>query len=217
VCREKDSAINDIKREYIKLAEEIESVSKFLEILQGHLQSVNTSTENGVVEIIQAFGSIRDKNSELLTKLNDDKDKALSYSHKNKEQLDHSREIIGKVKSFLKDRTKQIVEDTKKVESVVVEVRKLTKFTRFIQDVADQTNLLALNASVEAAHAGNAGRGFRVIAKRIRDLSVQISTSVKEIETQFLYIIDHVEKNISSIVESSHTSEERRQMEEIAD
>ncbi|RKX89529.1 MAG: hypothetical protein DRP59_10940 [Spirochaetes bacterium] len=212
----KDQELNRIRRTCTVVSDELVSVSRFMEIMRGHLQTANDNTEEGVMGIITALENIRDSSSGLLEKLKTDKDMALSFSHKNKEHLEQNAELIGRVKEFMTQRTKQILEDTKKVETVVDEVRKLTSFTHFIQDVADQTNLLAFNASVEAAHAGNAGRGFRVIAKRIRDLSNQISTHIKEIEKQFTYITEHIETNISTIVETSRTAEERRQMEEIA-
>ncbi len=212
----KEIELTGMKHVCRTVAEELTGVSQFMEIMRGHLHAVNSNTEEGITGIILALENIKDSSSNLLEKLNTDKDKALSFSHKNREHLKHNAEVIGSVRKFMEKRTKQIIEDTKKVETVVDEVRKLTSFTRFIQDVADQTNLLALNASVEAAHAGEAGRGFRVIAKRIRDLSNQITNSVKEIENQFAYITDQVENNISTIVETSRTEEERRQMEEIA-
>jgi len=59
----------------------------------------------------------------------------------------------------------------------------------FVEDVAERTNLLGLNASIEAAHAGNHGRGFAIVAGQIRNLSLEagnssrvISTALKETE-----------------------------------
>ena len=66
------------------------------------------------------------------------------------------------------------IEESKKAERIL-------DLTRDIMEIADQTNLLALNASIEAAHAGDAGRGFAIVADEINKLSVMTSTTASEI------------------------------------
>lgn len=86
--------------------------------------------------------------------------------------------------------------------------------TRIITEIAEQTNMLALNATIQAASAGKAGKGFAVIAKEIKDLAIQSAESSADIaariqavqaETQnAIEIITNVAKTIKSIHQATH-------------
>jgi len=60
----------------------------------------------------------------------------------------------------------------------------INKITDAIEDISEQINLLALNATIEAARAGEAGKGFAVVASEIKELAIQTSASVNEINIQ---------------------------------
>lgn len=70
------------------------------------------------------------------------------------------------------------------IGELAVSAARINDITRIIQQIAEQTNLLALNATIEAARAGDAGRGFSVVATEVKSLAAQTATATEQIGAQ---------------------------------
>jgi methyl-accepting chemotaxis protein len=86
---------------------------------------------------------------------------------------------------------RQTVASLAKLSEAGAEIRSIVEV---ISNVAEQTQLLSLNAAIEAAHAGNSGRGFSVVAGEIRKLSEQTGRQVAQINTQVDLIVQELDR-----------------------
>lgn len=151
------------------LTENSVEISDSSEAVKNHAEQMKASVEKQnayIGETSEALNSI----SGNLSNLNTIAEQRSSNMKKMMETLDSEKNLIRK-----------IVEEVKLVQE---SSDGIAGFVKTVDSIAEQTGLLAMNASIEAAHAGERGKGFSVIAQEIRKLSEQTTRNAKQISEE---------------------------------
>ncbi|WP_320169101.1 Cache 3/Cache 2 fusion domain-containing protein [Maridesulfovibrio sp.] len=127
-----------------------------------------------------------------------------------REKAVEGQDLVGKVVNSIKALEANSEELRGSMEELGAQTDSIGQVMNVITDIADQTNLLALNAAIEAARAGEAGRGFAVVADEVRKLAEKTMDATKEVGQAITSIQNSTKANISatetaveSIVEST--------------
>ncbi|MGN1281554.1 MAG: methyl-accepting chemotaxis protein [Succinivibrio sp.] len=117
---------------------------------------------------------------------------------------EHGVNEVDSVINAIRNQAERTQNDAHQIAALVQQANKIGSIVQTIEDIASQTNLLALNAAIEAARAGEAGKGFAVVADEVRALASRSSASTQEI-TKMVYQIQSDANNANESMTNTLT------------
>ena len=104
-----------------------------------------------------------------------------------------SKENVDNIVGSISNNVSQMATLSESIQKIQDSTRQITNIITVIKDIADQTNLLALNAAIEAARAGEQGRGFAVVADEVRKLAEKVAKATQDV----VGLINETENRVS--------------------
>ncbi len=186
-----NNIINLTKRECTRLQSEMRQLQQ----VSHSIAQTSSDIQNQAVTVAAASDEMVSTTSDIARNC----ETAANGSNICKDITTEGLTMVGRAVENIRQQADHTKDNATKIESLAKQTHEIGSIVSTIDDIAAQTNLLALNAAIEAARAGEAGRGFAVVADEVRALASRTTASTQEISKMVKNIQDEAAVATESI------------------
>jgi methyl-accepting chemotaxis protein len=202
-----------------ELIREIDTGATSIASSSEELSTVTNQTSEGVADQQSQTDQVATAMNEMVATVNEvakSAEAAFQAANHASEKSGSGEKAVKETLGFVTELSKQSANVMQQLNSLQAETNNIGTVLDVIKSVADQTNLLALNAAIEAARAGEQGRGFAVVADEVRSLAQRTQSSASEIETLIGNLVSSAETSVSSMETGNKLAEQTLERAESA-
>lgn len=185
------STIDQIYAAATQLSQSVQEMGSIAEASALNLQLQNTEIEQAAVAVNQM--------SQAAIEVAGNASNTVTESEASTRAAAQGQDKLSATILSIKELTENVLDSSHQAQGLAERTQSISSILDVIRAIANQTNLLALNAAIEAARAGEAGRGFAVVADEVRSLAQRTSASTAEIEGLISGVQQSTQQTASSL------------------